>query len=165
MSVPEGEKVLDPFSKTLVLEAARNKRVILSDLYRDETSNVIRLSLLVPIVIQRGGSPVTVAVILLRIDPQRFLYPLIQSWPTPSRSSETLLIRREGEEVVFLNELRHRKNTALTLRFPISRQGLPAAMAARGQEGIAEGFDYRGVPVLAAIAADSRFSMVSCGQG
>lgn len=151
LSVPEGEKVLDPFSKTLVLEAARNKKVILSDLYRDETSNVIRLGLLVPILVQRGGSPVTVAVVLLRIDPQRFLYPLIQWWPTPSRSSETLLIRREGEEVVFLNELRHRKNTALALRFPISRQGLPAAMVARGQEGVAEGFDYRGVPVLAAL--------------
>ncbi len=151
LSFPEGEKVLGPFSKALALEAARSKKVILSDFYRDENSNVIRLSLLVPLFIQRTGSPVTVAVMLLRIDPQQFLYPLIQSWPTPSHTSETLLVRREGEEVLFLNELRHRKNTALTLRFPISRQQLPAAMAARGQEGIAEGFDYRGVPVLAAM--------------
>jgi len=151
LSVPEGEKLLDPFSKQLVLEAAQNKRVILSDLYRDEISNVIRLSLLVPILLQRGEKPVTVAVILLRIDPHLFLYPLIQTWPTSSRSSETLLIRREGEEVVFLNELRHRKNTALVLRSPVSRQDLPAAMVARGQVGIAEGFDYRGVAVLAAL--------------
>jgi len=87
----------------------------------------------------------------LRIDPQLFLYPLIQTWPTSSHSSETLLIRREGEEVVFLNELRHRKNTALVLRSPVSRQDLPAAMVARGQVGIAEGLDYRGVAVLAAL--------------
>ncbi len=151
LSVPEVEKVLDPFSKALALEAARSKKTILSDLYRDENSDAIRLSLLVPLFIQRSGTSVLVAVILLRIDPHQFLYPLIQSWPTPSRTSETLLVRREGEEVLFLNELRHRKNTALTLRFPISRQQLPAAMAARGQEGIAEGFDYRGVPVLAAM--------------
>ena len=151
LSVPGGEKVLDPFSKKLVLEAARNKSVMLSDLYWDETSKVIRLSLLVPILLHRGGNPVPVAVVLLRIDPQRFLYPLIQKWPTPSRSAETLLIRREGEEVVFLNELRHQKNTALVLRSPLSRQGLPAAMVARGQEGVAEGFDYRGVSVLAAL--------------
>ena len=151
LSVPEGEKLLDPFSKQLVLEAAQNKRVILSDLYRDDISNVIRLSLLVPILLQTGEKPVTVAVILLRIDPQLFLYPLIQTWPTSSHSSETLLIRREGEEVVFLNELRHRKNTALVLRSPVSRQDLPAAMVARGQVGIAEGLDYRGVAVLAAL--------------
>ena len=151
LSVPEGEKLLDPFSKQLVLEAAQNKRVMLSDLYRDDISNVIRLSLLVPILLQTGEKPVTVAVILLRIDPQLFLYPLIQTWPTSSHSSETLLIRREGEEVVFLNELRHRKNTALVLRSPVSRQDLPAAMVARGQVGIAEGLDYRGVAVLAAL--------------
>ncbi len=151
LSVPEGEKILDPFSKVLALEAARSKKVILSDLYRDENPNAIQLSLFVPLFIPREGSSVPVAVILLRIDPHQFLYPLIQSWPTPSHTSETLLVRREGEEVLFLNELRHRKNTALTLRFPVSRQQLPAAMAARGQEGIAEGFDYRGVPVLAAM--------------
>jgi len=52
---------------------------------------------------------------------------------------------------VFLNELRHRKNTALVLRSPVSRQDLPAAMVARGQVGIAEGLDYRGVAVLAAL--------------
>ena len=150
-SVPEGERVLDPFSRTLVLQAAREKRVILSDLYHDETSGFIRLSLLVPILVQRGGGAVPVAVMLLRIDPQRFLYPLIQSWPTPSPTSETLFVRREGDEVVFLNELRRRKNTALTLRFPMSTRDLPAAMAARGQEGVAEGFDYRGVPVLVAM--------------
>jgi signal transduction histidine kinase len=151
LSVPEGDRILDPFSKTLVLQTAREKRVILSDLYRDETSGFIRLSLLVPILAQRGGGAVPVAVILLRIDPQRFLYPLIQSWPTPSPTSETLFVRREGDDVVFLNELRRRKNTALTLRFPMSTQGFPAAMAARGQEGVAEGFDYRGVPVLVAM--------------
>ena len=150
LSVPEGERTLDPFSKTLAIETVKNKKVILSDLYQEEPSNVIRLSLLVPILIQRGGSPFRVAVILLRIDPQQFLYPLIQLWPTPSRTSETLLIRREGEEVIFLNELRHLENTALALRFPMSRQQLPAAMATLGHEGIAEGFDYRGVPVLAA---------------
>jgi hypothetical protein len=103
LSIPEGEKVLDPFSKALALEAARSKKAILSDLYRDENSNAIQLSLLVPLSIPRGGSTVTVTVILLRIDPHQFLYPLIQSWPTPSRTSETLLIRREGEEVLFLN--------------------------------------------------------------
>ncbi len=95
LSVPEGEKVLAPFSKALALEAARSKKVILSDLYRDENSDAIHLSLLVPLFIQRAGSPVIVAVILLQIDPHQFLYPLIQSWPTPSRTSETLLVRRE----------------------------------------------------------------------
>ena len=79
------------------------------------------------------------------------LYAFVQTWPTPSRTAETLLVRREGEETVFLNELRHRTNTALRLRFPLSRREIPGVRAALGEEGIMEGRDYRGVPVLAAL--------------
>jgi len=43
---------------------------------------------------------------------RRVLYPLIQSWPTTSPSAETLLVRREGDDVLYLNELRHRKGMA-----------------------------------------------------
>ncbi len=87
----------------------------------------------------------------MRIDPYAFLYPLIQSWPTPSRTAETTLVRREGNEVVFLNELRHLSNTALTLRYHLEEKDLIASMAARGVEGVVEGIDYRGIRVLAAI--------------
>ena len=51
----------------------------------------------------------------MRVDPYQFLYPLIQSWPTTSRSGETVLIRREGDEVVVLNELRNRQDRAFHL--------------------------------------------------
>ena len=64
---------------------------------------------------------------------------------------------------MFLNELRHRKNTALTLRFPISRKDLPSVMAVKGKTGIVEGIDYRGVPVLATLRKipDSPWYLVS----
>ncbi len=86
-----------------------------------------------------------------RLDPQVFLYPLLQQWPTASPSAETLLVRRDGDQVVFLNELRHRAGTALRLRLPLSEAALPAAQILRGQSGIFEGIDYRGERVLAAL--------------
>ncbi|HEX7410450.1 MAG TPA: PAS domain S-box protein, partial [Candidatus Binatia bacterium] len=91
-------------------------------------------------------------VLLLRIDPHEFLYPLVQSWLTPSRTAETLILRREGNDVVYLNDLRHRSHVALSFRLPIDqRLDLPAAMAVMGREGVVEGTDYRSVPVLAAL--------------
>ncbi|MCX8119177.1 MAG: diguanylate cyclase, partial [Desulfobacterota bacterium] len=72
------------------------------------------------------------ALLVFEMDPNQFLCPLLQSWPVPSQTAETLLVRREGEEVVFLNDLRHRKNTALNLRFSMKEENLPAAMAVRG---------------------------------
>jgi PAS domain S-box-containing protein len=133
----------------LIAQAMRTRAPFLADLRRDDRTGAPYMTLVAPLL--SSSSPEPVATLLLKIDPERFLYPLIQAWPAPSGSAETLLIRREGIEAVYLNELRHRKHTALTLRFPLSRAGLPAAMAIRGFEGIANGIDYRGVPVLAAI--------------
>jgi two-component system cell cycle sensor histidine kinase/response regulator CckA len=90
------------------------------------------------------------AFVVLRIDPRENLFPLIRSWPVPSATAELELVRRDGDTVVYLNELRHRQGLALRLRRPIDESTLPAAAAARGRRGAMQGVDYRGVAVLAA---------------
>ncbi len=65
-----------------------------------------------------------------------------------NRTAETLLVRREGDDVLFLNELKFQSGSALNLKFPLSASRLLAARAARGELGIMEGVDYRGVPVI-----------------
>ena len=147
-SSPSSE-TLDPFERTLAASAVAARDIVFSDLYRQSASGAIRFSLFVPILPYRGKAPL--GIFLLRIDPHQFLYPLIQSWPAPSQSAESLLVRREGDEVVFLNELRHRRDSALAFGLPLSQPDLPAAQAALGEEGVVEGIDYRGVPVLAAV--------------
>lgn len=150
LSVPEQQEI-DPHLLDLFHEALRIKKPLFSDLYRSDPTEEIRLSLIIPLIPAEPVDGPAIGAILLRIDPHQFLYPLLQFWPTPSASSETLLVRREGDEVLFLNELRHRQNAALALRLPLGDQQLPAAMAVRGQPGMVEGTDYRGSPVLAAI--------------
>lgn len=58
------------------------------------------------------------------------------------------MVKRDGDQAVYLNELRHQKGTALSLRQPLTKRGLPAARAALGYEGNFQGEDYRGVPVF-----------------
>ena len=145
-----------------VAELLRSGRVAFLDFHRDAPDRPIHLAVLVPILDERdGGRPL--GVLVLRIDPRTYLYPLIRRWPTPSRTAETLLVRREGNEVVFLNELKFRKNTALKLRSSLENNDMPAVKAALGQEGIVEGRDYRGVPVLGALRAvpDSPWFLVA----
>ncbi|HJW26166.1 MAG TPA: ATP-binding protein [Rhodocyclaceae bacterium] len=84
----------------------------------------------------------------LCMNPRRHLFPLIESWPTASETAETLLVRQDGDEALFLNDLRHRHGTALSYHLPLDRGDLPAAQAVRGREGLFAGIDYRGVPVL-----------------
>ncbi len=149
LGVPTSGPELSPYLKSLALQAIREKKIVFSDLYRDADSKVM-LSVLTPLVVAQGKEKAIVGVILLRIEPYQFLYPLIKSWPTPSLTGETELIRQEDGEVVFLNELRHRQNIPLNLRFPLNSPNLVAARIARGEDGMIEGLDYRGVPVLAA---------------
>jgi len=133
---------------TAAMQAVSANKALLSDLHRDGEIVKPHMEIYVPITGQKDGRPYGILVML--IDPYQFLYPLIQNWPTPSPSAETLIVRREGDDVLFLNELRHKKDTALSLRLPLTQEQLPSAMAALGKEGIFEGLDYRKVPVVAA---------------
>jgi PAS domain S-box-containing protein len=128
------------------LRCLTERTTILSDLYRDPGLQAVHQELCVPIM----GSTIT-AIVVLQIDPDLFLYPMIRTWPTFSRSAESLLVRRDGDQVLFLNELRHRKDSALNLRIPADAPLLPAALAVRGMTGTVEGIDYRGVPVIASV--------------
>ncbi|MDD4179063.1 MAG: PAS domain-containing protein [Candidatus Margulisbacteria bacterium] len=144
---------LDIDAKNMVNKVAISKTVTFGKLHLQDDRGTVGLHLYAPIIaLDRPGHQL-LGIIVMKIDPQQFLFPLIQTWPTPSKTAETQLVRREGNEVLYLNELRHKKNTALQLRFPLTNKKLPATMAALGQEGIVEGLDYRQVNVLAAIQA------------
>jgi two-component system sensor histidine kinase/response regulator len=128
----------------------RAGKVAFEDFYWNESNKKIYIKVLVPVLAGYDGS-LPKAILAMRINPDDYLYPLIQRWPTLSRTAETLLVRRDGNNVLYLNELRFKKNTAMKLRIPLSDTNVPTVMAALGQEGILEGRDYRGVPVIAVV--------------
>ena len=131
----------------LLTAAIETGQVQRSNLYRD-ASGQIHLDYVTPL---PGSGERPVAAVILQAPVENFLFPLIQTWPTPSPSAETLLVRRDGDSALFLNELRHRHGTALTLRIPLDNPKVPAVAAILGGgEQSMEGVDYRGVAVFAA---------------
>ena len=143
--------VPDAEAMRLAAQAMDSRKVVFSDFHRNnDGSQEIYIDLIVPLITSKKTGQIVGAAILV-IDPHTFLYPLIQSWPTRRDSAETLLVRREGKEVLFLNELHHGKDSALSLHVPLDLPNLPAAMAVRGETGTTDGVDYRGVAVVAAM--------------
>jgi PAS domain S-box-containing protein len=135
-----------------VQAALASKDVLIRDLHRHPGGTDLHLGFWVPIGAEAGRK--AQGALLLMVDPRQFLFPLVQSWPTASATAETLLVRRAGDQVLFLNDLRHRAQTALTLQLPLAvKSSLPAARAIWGERGLMEGLDYRGVPVLAVAEA------------
>ncbi|TAN38956.1 MAG: sensor histidine kinase [Nitrospirae bacterium] len=162
MAVPEARQ---PISRRLIQRAAgvlNSQQVGFEDFYRNEYDGRVYLAVLIPVP-DEGGNGRAAATLVMRIDPEQYFYPFLSRWPTPSRTAETLLVRREGNEALFLNELRFQKNTALNLRRPLDQKELPAAQAVLGRKGVMEGRDYRGVQVLADVRAvpDSPWFLVS----
>ena len=150
LSAPETSPLGVPPHDPEIAAGLGARQPVLSRLHRDTPDGPIHMAVLVPIRDEQKDGP-PLGLLVLRIDPTTYLYPFIQRWPTPSRTAETLLVRREGNEVVYLNDLRFQTNTALNLRMPLSRLDLPAVHAALGEERIVEGVDYRGVLVVAAL--------------
>ncbi len=151
---------LEATARHLVAQAASSRDVVFGDLFRCPRSNEVYLDVAAPIL---DASKRPVAVLILRTAAEQFLYPVVQSWPTPSRSAETLLIRRDGDDALFLSQGRHRLDPALTRRIPLSRSDIPSVQAALGKTGAFEGRDDRGAEVLAEIlpVPDSPWFMVA----
>lgn len=149
LSVPTGSQPASGLLKS-IREVTESKKVAFVDFYRDASDERIHLGVLIPIIDGGTGAPV-IGFVFLRIDPEKNLYPIILRWPTPSETAETFLVRRDGENVLFLNELKNLKNTALRFRLPLERTDAPSVMAVLGRTGIVEGIDYRGAPTLADI--------------
>lgn len=138
--VPD-EQILALIEQTLL-----TAKPTMGDLYESPLAEKILLDFASPI---RSGQGKIVAVLVLRVDPESYLFPMIQDWPTTSPSGETLLVRQVGESVLFLNTLRHSDAAPLTLRLPLNQVTTPAVQAVQGLEGPIVGTDYRGVEVYA----------------
>lgn len=140
----EASNMMHPALQREVTEALKNPGVFISELYRCP-SGKFHVDFVAAV---RDGAGTPLAVVVLRNEADDFLFPLIQSWPIPSETAESLLTTRDGEEVVFLNDLRHLPDAAMKLRFPMSETNLPSVQGFLGRTGLMESMDYRGVPVL-----------------
>lgn len=141
---------INSYEQSIIRNAIQGKQILFIDLHKDDDKKVI-MGVIVPFIRIEKRDTTVLGSFLMRIDPHRFLFPLIQSWPIISKTSETLVLRREGDEIIYLNELRHRKGTILAYRRYVHEKKLPAAIAASGYEGVVEGIDYRDEEVVAAV--------------
>jgi len=89
-------------------------------------------------------------IVLIRVNTKDSIEQLIQDWPNRGETGETLLVRREGDKLLFLNDTRHISDTALKMSIAAKSLVPESFMLDAMEEGILKAFDYRGVDVLLA---------------
>jgi len=136
-TIPYGEHLHKEVAKVLT-----SGTINWFDLHQYE-NEPIHLSLIVPIM-AGGENTHPLGALVLDIDPQDWLYPYLADWPGYSDTAETLLVRRDGEDVLFLNPLRFAPDAAVSLKIPLTKTDIIAVKGVLGMNGIVEGLDYRG---------------------
>jgi PAS domain S-box-containing protein len=104
-----------------------------------------RLSWVVPL----GGTPPVAALIMVS-NPEQHLWPDLNRWFDRTSSAEVVMIRQDGDDVVFLNAPHQTAGAPRRLRMA-EQPWVPAIRALTGESGEVYALDYRGVPVIAAM--------------
>lgn len=153
LAVPEQESRIDPAVRAWLAEALTSQRELVSDLLIEKTTNRTCLEVCIPLGTPSKGTDASPAAgaLMLEVDPVPSLFADFQTWPSSGSPIHTVMVRREGEEAVYLNRVHDQDDAAPPMRFPLSRGDCPAVRAVLGLEGVVEGHDHRQVAVLAAI--------------
>jgi PAS domain S-box-containing protein len=148
---PDRDTVIGNYLKPRLKEIERNGEVVLTDLHHTGKVSFVHLDLVVPVRNPYSPDSSVFAVIVLRIDPEKVMFPLIKEWPVKSKSSESFIFNSKDDSIVYLSELKHVSNAQLSYKKSSSEEKLPASMALKGIHKTTDGIDYRGEPVIAAM--------------
>lgn len=151
LSYGTGGETMGVTSRELSIKALQNGEVHLSDLYSSDVINTPIIEILIPLFTSSVNNRLPVGVLFFRLDLSQYFYPLIQTWPTPSPTGESGLWKREGDDIICMNELRHLKASAFHIRFKKTENRYAIVKAINVGEGFVDGVDYRQVRVLAAV--------------
>lgn len=152
ISFPENKRISDSSINGKIREVLADKEIMMTDLRGSSGNDSSYMDIIIPLQFRNGSYPELIGVLVLRVDPSKILFPVIKLWPVPSRTSETLILRRDGDSVLYLNTLRYRENHGLRFRLSMKNENLLAVKAVLGAEGYVEGIDYRNIPVVGYLA-------------
>jgi len=151
ISYPYQDSLIGDYLKPRLPDIIKEGEIVITDLHQSEKVSYLHLDLLVPLRNpDRANGPVF-GIVILRIDPQKVLFPLVRSWPLTTKTSEAYLIRRDGDEIAFLFDPLFSDYSETIIRRSATRQNQADVLAFRGIRETTHAVDYRGVPVIAAV--------------
>jgi two-component system sensor histidine kinase/response regulator len=141
-------KVSPELQKTALRAIAAGDSTHSSIYRRPATELPLRLDIVIPFL--KTGQPAHGAMVL-RIDPRRSLFPMLDTWPVPSQTAETVLWDRTGGRLVNISDIRRLPGSFGGIDEAVETSRLPIARVMRAdlaRDVATEAVDYRGIKVL-----------------
>ena len=139
-------------ARAALAAARQDQRAGIVDIYpTDETPPRLRMVFVTPVATPGGKGPAT-AILEISVDPYRGFFQRFDERPTPSAASAPVILRRDGDEAIFVTPPQYREPppAPLSVRVPLTDTGLAEVQALLRGNGAYVGRDTRGVEVLAA---------------
>jgi len=150
LAVPESEAVMGDFLRARITTVISNPEISLSDLHSATVVSYFHLDLVIPMKMPLEGDTVLAGILVIRIDPEKELFPLISTWPTPGKTSECILFRFDGDSVTYLNGSRLAGfDKAITV--PAGEMELIALNPPTEGQKVSTYKDYTGTEVVASV--------------
>ncbi len=99
-------------------ECIAKGKVMFLDFYRNEHTQHTFLCLLIPLNTTGHGKSIN-EIAVLRMYPDDYVYQVLATWPAPFQTADILLLRQEGDSMLFLNSTKNTNDAALRIRLPI----------------------------------------------
>lgn len=141
------EKVfgLDPRLKNSIAIAAKEKKVITSDVYKCSVHHELHIDFVAPVIKDQK----VIAAIVFQFNPAQKFFPLLSTSPTESYSTESYIGKKENDSVVVLSELKFKKDAVLKHKYSIKDTNSAIVKAVNGFTGLTDAIDYRKEEVVA----------------
>lgn len=147
---PATRNRLEPAERSALQAAIDTRQMVLVDLHTAIEGDT-GYGIVHPVFAHDDENGDVVGAVYLELDAQKKLFPILTAGSSASPSMETLLVRREGADILFLSPLRFKPEAKpLSFHLPINRQLLTKKVLMGDKAGMLTGDDYRGVDVVGA---------------
>ena len=151
---PQGHPPLDVTSRAVIEQVINTRQPALLDFHphpHNGKSQAV-LGFVVPLLAHAAGEVRVVGILIGEIDPLQHFYPMVQSWPLASNTTEAVLFRVDGDKIVYLSPLLHSVSPPLSLHRSLDDPKLLAAKAMRQGTGVVDGVDYDDEPAIGVVS-------------
>lgn len=150
LAVPPSEAVVGDFLRANITKLIANPVISLTEFHTATVIPYQHLDLLIPMRMPLEGETVLAGILVFRIDPEKELFKLISSWPTPGTTSECILFRFEGDSVIYLNGSRL-AGYDKAVKLPAGAMELSALRQNTDDKKVETYIDYTGTEVVASV--------------
>ena len=150
LAVPKEESIIGDYLRSSITSLISKPEITLSEFHTASSVPYLHLDLMIPMTMPHEGDTVLAGILVIRIDPEKELFPLISTWPTPGKTSECILFRFEGDSVIYLNGSRLAGYDKV-ITFPAGEMELSALNPPAEDQEVKTYIDYTGTEVVASV--------------